>query len=211
MKLKELIERIKRLDESYLKTEFFLKLIEQLDEPETGHADEAPRYLKNILARLRELPLHNREVWLKVIMSEFKQDFSHAKWREGYEQGKLEGMVEREKVKVPQFVADFIAEQKKLGHTLSYSIDASMSDIVAEWYWDNSELFALAWIFGYEVEEEKRYSVEIRATKHYFLKDRNGKIFFSLLYKSCFTKKELEDAGFGWVFSCEGIEVEEVE
>lgn len=65
--------------------------------------------------------------------------------------------------------------------------------------------------FGYEVEEEKRYSVEIRATKHYFLKDRNGKIFFSLLYKSCFTKKELEDAGFGWVFSCEGIEVEEVE
>ena len=33
------------------------------DEPETGHADEAPRYVKNILARLRELPLHDREVW----------------------------------------------------------------------------------------------------------------------------------------------------
>ena len=72
---------------------------------------------------------------------------------------------EPEKVKVPQFVADFIAEQKKLGHTLSYSIDASMSDIVAEWYWDNSELFALAWIFGYEVEEEKRYTVVTKATK----------------------------------------------
>ena len=89
-------------------TESAIALIEQLDEPETGHADEAPRYLKNILARLRELPLHNREVWLKVIMSEFKQDFSHAKWREGYEQGKLEGMAEREKVKVPQCVADVI-------------------------------------------------------------------------------------------------------
>ncbi|WP_142355268.1 DUF1642 domain-containing protein, partial [Streptococcus pneumoniae] len=69
----------------------------------------------------------------------------------------FEQLGEPQPVKVPQFVADFIAEQKKLGHTLSYSIDASMSDIVAEWYWDNSELFALAWLNGYEVEKEKRY------------------------------------------------------
>lgn len=123
----------------------------------------------------------------------------------------LEQLDEPQPVKVKQFVADFIAEQKKLGHTLSYSIDASMSDRVAEWYWDNSELFALAWIFGYEVEEEKRYLVKIRATKHYISKDGTGKIFFSLAYKESFTKKELEEAGFGWVFSCEGIEIEEVE
>ena len=118
---------------------------------------------------------------------------------------------EPQPVKVPQCVADFIAEQKKLGHTLSYSIDASMSDRVAEWYWDNSELFSLAWIFGYEVEEEKRYTVKIKATKHYIAKDGIGKIFFSLAYKESFTKKELEEAGFGWVFDCPGIEIEEVE
>ena len=199
-------------------TESAIALIEQLDEPETGHADEAPRYLKNILARLRELPLHNREVWLKVIMSEFKQDFSHAKWREGYEQGKLEGMVEREKVKVPQFVADFIAEQKKLGHTLSYSIDASMSDRVAEWYWDNSELFARAWLDGYEVEEERRYLVRIKGEIEgnllvYGLGIK--RYFFARTYDSSkrgeHTRKQLEDAGFGWVFDCPGIEIEEVE
>ncbi|WP_050482298.1 DUF1642 domain-containing protein, partial [Streptococcus pneumoniae] len=74
----------------------------------------------------------------------------------------FERLGEPQPVKVPQFVADFIAEQKKLGHTLSYSIDASMSDIVAEWYWDNSELFALAWLNGYEVEKEKRYFVKIK-------------------------------------------------
>ena len=98
MKLKELIEKFeerKTIIGNYqgyaVWWEDVKEIFEQLDEPETGHADEAPRYLKNILARLRELPLHNREVWLKVIMSEFKQDFSHAKWREGYEQGKLEG------------------------------------------------------------------------------------------------------------------------
>ena len=65
--------------------------------------------------------------------------------------------------------------------------------------------------FGYEVEEEKRYLVKIKATKHYIAKDGIGKIFFSLAYKESFTKKELEDAGFGWVFDCPGIEIEEVE
>jgi len=86
------------------------------DEPEAGQADEAPRYVKNILARLRELPLHDREVWLKAIMSEFEQDFSHAKWREGYEQGKFEGAMipydAPEKVTIPKFVADWIEECK---------------------------------------------------------------------------------------------------
>lgn len=64
--------------------------------------------------------------------------------------------------------------------------------------------------FGYEVEKEKRYLVKIRATKHCFAKDGNRKIYFSLAHKSCFTKKELEEAGFGWVFDCPGIKVEEV-
>lgn len=124
-----------------------------------------------------------------------------------------------QKVKVPQFVADFIAEQKKLGHTLSYSIDASMSDRVAEWYWDNSELFALAWIFGCEVEEEKRYVVKVKGN----IKE-NMLVYGELLERYFFTKgftlgnaiyhhthKELEEADFGWVFDCEGIEIEEVE
>ena len=122
-------------------------------------------------------------------------------------------------VKVPQFVADFIAEQKKLGHTLSYSIDASMSDRVAEWYWDNSELFALAWIFGYEVEEEKRYYVRFKwiedsysyltLIKHlhaWTLKN----ITLDKKFRTAHTRKELEEAGFGWVFDCPGIEIEEV-
>ena len=157
---------------------------------------------------------------MKVIMSEFKQDFSHAKWREGYEQGKLEGMVEREKVKVPQFVADFIAEQKKLGHTLSYSIDASMSDRVAEWYWDNSELFALAWIFGYEVEEEKRYKVvmpNVSSTGGVLTRIKHDDSWIwidtlgTIIEGRTHTRKQLEDADFGWVFDCPGIEIEEVE
>ena len=126
--------------------------------------------------------------------------------------------IETEKVKVPQFIAEFITEQKKLGHTLSYSIDASMSDRVAEWYWDNSELFARAWLDGYEAEEEKRYLVKIKGN----IKE-NMLVYGELLERYFFTKslsldnaiyshtrKELDDADFGWVFDCPGIEIEEV-
>nr|DAN53855.1 MAG TPA: Protein of unknown function (DUF1642) [Caudoviricetes sp.]DAO12594.1 MAG TPA: Protein of unknown function (DUF1642) [Caudoviricetes sp.] len=131
----------------------------------------------------------------------------------------LEQLDESKPVKVKQFVADFIAEQKKLGHTLSYSIDASMSDRVAEWYWDNSELFALAWIFGYEVEEEKRYLVKVKgmSEENTYLTFRFGHTWMLSNFEECeefrlhHTRKELEEAGFGWVFSCEGIEIEEVE
>ena len=120
---------------------------------------------------------------------------------------------EPQKPVVPQFVADFISEQKKQGYTLSYSIDACMSDRVAEWYWDNSELFALAWIFGYEVEKEKRYTVVTKATKQpLYYNAMDKKLFFSMGgLATNFTRKQLEEAGFGWVFDCEGVEVEEVD
>ena len=206
-------------------TETAIKLIEQLDEPESGHADEAPRYLKNVLARLRELPLHNREVWLKVIMSEFKQDFSNAKWREGYEQGKLEGMVERKKVKVPQFVADVIEDAREqsveLEDAFEYVWEVATGEL-REWFrkLENRNNFARAWLDGYEVEEEKRYKVvmpnvsssggvltRIKHDDSWIWIDTLGTIVEGRTH----TRKELEEAGFRWVFDCEGIEIEEVE
>lgn len=125
----------------------------------------------------------------------------------------LKQLVELQKVTVPQFVGDFIAEQKKLGHTLSYSIDACMSDRVAEWYWDNSELFARAWLDGYEVEQEKRYEVKIKNTDDYLVKTNNDDYrFYNNIYttRRKHTREEIEKAGFGWVFDCPGIEIEEV-
>ena len=225
MKLKELIEKYEAAEcvVDFVSGKTLLKNIrrdlEQLDEPEAGHADEAPRYLKNILARLRELPLHSREVWLKVIMSEFKQDFSRAKWREGYEQGKLEGMVEREKVKVPQFVADWYERNEN-------DLDYNIWDYIYNWEdqeesefknWFNCSKKAFQTLvnmhqFGYEVDEEKRYLVKIKASGQYIMNnpDENAVFFYSSRAYSKLTRKELEEAGFGWVFDCPGIEIEEV-
>ena len=126
----------------------------------------------------------------------------------------LKQLDEPQPVKVPQFVAEWIEEARKACKDVAELFEFDFTnDEVRKWFMQERpfDLVARAWLNGYEVEKEKRYLVKIRATKHYFLKDRNGKIFFSLLYKSCFTKKELEDADFGWVFDCPGIEIEEVE
>ena len=197
------------------------EIFEQLDEPETGHADEAPRYVKNILARLRELPLHDREVWLKAIMGEFEQDFSSAKWREGYEQGKVEGMVERDKVTIPQFIADWIEEKRDQGRKLAQMLlQASLNEQYGRWVVDNQDTFARAWLDGYEVKKESKYIVKVKGLceNHETLnREKNSKKWIvsnweeNSLYKTKHTRKELEEAGFGWVFDCPAIEIEEVE
>lgn len=136
----------------------------------------------------------------------------------------LKRLDEQEKVTIPQFVAGWIEYCKFTHVNLQYAL------VVGDVYFynyanqkdfsklkefleteNNQVTFARAWLDGYTIEEERRYFVKIRATKHYFSRDGKGKIFFSLAYKDSFTKKELEEANFGWVFDCEGIEIEEVE
>ena len=74
--------------------------------------------------------------------------------------------------------------------------------------------------FGYEVEEEKRYYVKTKkiADGCNYLNCRTSKNEWSFAgisepidYRTRHTRKELEDAGFGWVFDCPGVEIEEVE
>lgn len=128
---------------------------------------------------------------------------------------------EPRKVKVKKFVADWYEEHKdefeyNVWDWLSSKSESGKIDSKFA-FWlndvDNTPIQTLVNMhqFGYEVEEEKRYFVKVKATKHYISKDGIGKIFFSLAYKESFTKKELEEAGFGWVFDCPGIEIEEVE
>ena len=121
---------------------------------------------------------------------------------------------ETQVVEIPMLVADFITEQKKLSHTLSYSIDACMSDGVAEWYWDNSELFVRAWLDDYTVEEEMQYEVILCNGQSLKTVYRQGedRLDFEKVYGDLerFTRKQLEEAGFGWVFDCSGIGIKEV-
>lgn len=133
---------------------------------------------------------------------------------------------EPEKVKVPQFVADYI-EFKKENDFHVYGamrvIGNHYDKRVPEWFYDNNiETFARAWLDGYEleVEKEKWYLVKFKEVEKGFnflnfdTLGKEWKIFDcnnSLTYRTRHTRKELEEAGFGWVFDCEGIEIEEVE
>ena len=134
----------------------------------------------------------------------------------------IEQLDEPQPVKVKQFVADWITHSKNIGRSLfgAMSIFEENFEIKKWMQWaENQETFAQAWIFGYEVEEEKKFFVKIKCLReeykylNYFKSCREW--LFSQKeeteeYRTAHTHKELEDADFGWVFDCPGIEIEEV-
>ena len=143
----------------------------------------------------------------------------------------LDQLDEPQKVKIPQFVADWIEYFKKYSGSLYGSIepysyyghaitDDFMVDVkkILGWIRNNTETYARAWLDGYEVEKEKRYRISMLKARNYknhaqILCEKDGKIFWCgewYPFRTKFTRKELEDLGFGWVFDCEGIEIEEV-
>ena len=124
---------------------------------------------------------------------------------------------EPQKVTVPQFVADWIEECKNDDFHLFGAMEEMSLHQKKLDYWfredDNMELFARAWLDGYEVEKEKRYEVKITTSDQYLVNapDENFLGFLQSRLRTKFTKKELEKLGFDWVFECPGIEIEEVE
>ena len=131
-----------------------------------------------------------------------------------------------QKVKVKQFVADWIEYCKVKKITLAHALyrsEEAENKSVYRWIFedlDNQEIFARAWLDGYEAEKEKRYTVRIKGVvedsaylKHQLQNNHwyYGSLTECSLFSPYHTKKELEEADFGWVFDCEGIEIEEVE
>lgn len=138
---------------------------------------------------------------------------------------RIEQLDEPQKPVVPQFVADWIKYCKfthvDLQHALivgdvyfyNYANQKDFSKLKAFLETENNqENFARAWLDGYKVEKEKRYTVKLKNTNDYLNQTEVGFHF----YDNCrnngkFTRKEIEDANFGWVFDCPGIEIEEAE
>lgn len=176
----------------------------QFEDADAYHTNGKPLCLRNVLARLRGLPEHDREVWLKGIMDEFKSDFSHAKWREGYAQGKFDGAIEREKVVLPQFVAEWIERSKAEKRNLRNALNNG-GEKMRLWFLgqENYDIFARAWLCGYEVEKEKTYTARLNLVTQnkegYLNKKSEDDSFFiddlrtcSGDYQTSFTRSELE-------------------
>ena len=85
---------------------------------------------------------------------------------------------------------------------------------------ENRKRLIKAILDGYEVEEEKRYLVKVKGIVNalsFLSYHKNADIWMvtdknnSDGHRAHHTRKELEEADFGWVFDCPGIEIEEVE
>ncbi|HEV7245148.1 TPA: DUF1642 domain-containing protein, partial [Streptococcus pneumoniae] len=121
----------------------------------------------------------------------------------------LKQLDEPQKVKIPQFVAEYIEFKKKNNFHVYGAmrvIEDHYDKKVPDWFYENNiEKFCLAWLDGYEVEEEKRYFVKIKGN----IKG-NMLVYGELLKRYFFTKnfslddviyshtrKQLEEAGLG--------------
>lgn len=144
----------------------------------------------------------------------------------------LEQLDEPEKVKVSEEEAKFLetfdfdrypditkalyyVSRAGWGHQITDNNNVEMKDLTEDvvFFVKNRKRLIKAILFGYEVEKEKRYWVKLKAVDQYLISAKDEKFlgFLQSKLRSKFTRKELEDLGFGWVFDCEGIEIEEVE
>lgn len=181
--------------------------------------------LKDVIARIEKFDLATKAVWINEILNELGSEYGAFKYKAGYEQGKFDGAMEHEKVTIPQFVADYIKDAKyyewDLDDVFDHIAEESEESEIYKWFYTlgNVDVFARAWLDGYEVEKEKRYLVKMKNLRALFcylayipdegywtLMASGGE---SIVIKH--TRKQLEEAGFGWVFDCPGIEIEEVE
>ena len=185
--------------------------------------------LKDVIKRIKGFDDGTKYKWTYDILKELGSDFCSKMFHEAYQQGKLEGewvgnqLKDADKIRqelnkpvIPQEVADYI-EFKKENNFHVYGAMRVIEDHhdkrVPEWFYENNiETFARAWLDGYELEEEKRYVVKIPVVNQYLVrvKDENFLGFLTSKLRTYFTRKELEDAGFGWVFDCPGVQIEEV-
>ena len=140
---------------------------------------------------------------------------------------------EPQKVVIPQYVADWIEYCKNTFLSLARALNVSEEDfhnyanqkdhielLTFLGSMVNQEKFSKAWLFGYEVEKVKKYLVKMKGFSGYgrYLNKAlsSGEYFLGSKnevggYRTKHTRKELEKNNFGWVFSCEGVEVEEAE
>lgn len=161
---------------------------------------------------------------LKDVQLKFGANFKTKVYEELIEDLKI--LVEPQKVVIPPFVVDWITYCKDSRYTLKYALyfsKESNNEEVYEWVnesLNNQETFALAWINGYEIKKEKKYSVKLKGihpeseylyygigsgTWRFRFKNESGH------FRKSHTRKELEEAGFGEIFDSSLFEVEEVE
>ncbi|WP_343109286.1 DUF1642 domain-containing protein [Streptococcus salivarius] len=123
---------------------------------------------------------------------------------------------------IPYYIADYIDEVKSKGDlTVVGAVNEAPDGRVGDWlFLEKVNTFAQAWVNGYIVKGEPKYTVEFKGIDDNYKFLNYGTSFKDWTFddgkgakgvRVAHTRKELEEAGFGWVFNCPGVEVKEVE
>ena len=132
---------------------------------------------------------------------------------------------------VPQYVANWYEGNKRnldlnlsgLVFDLATKSEIYYQEELKEWVNRNKKTFITTLVnmhqFGYEVEEETRYTVRFKGlwSENAYLSANLFRTHWDVrenkdgCENTAHTRKELEANGFGWVFDCQGVEVKEAE
>lgn len=121
---------------------------------------------------------------------------------------------------IPYYIADYIEEVKSKGvYTVVGAVNEAPDGRVRDWlFLEKVNAFAAAWVNGYIVEGEPRYTVEFKGIDDNYKFLNYGTSFKEWTFddgegakgvRVAHTRKELEANGFGWVFNCQGVDVKE--
>lgn len=135
-------------------------------------------------------------------------------------------MEEKNLVTLPSEAVAYLEYMKRNNYTLIGALKLAGHNSEMNKYMNNylkissnQEKFALAWINGYKVEEQK-FLVKFKNLDDvygYLNYEVEGKIFKlsskdeSKCFQTQFTREFLEKNSFGWVFDCEGTQIIEVD
>ena len=112
-----------------------------------------------------------------------------------FAQNTIKQIDEPKKAVVPQYIDTWIQGAEYNGFDLYEAMTDETPDKVSTWIVCNPETFAKAWLYGYKVEKEKLYTVEIpnpHGLGHTVLvKDMYGNIFITRVMNSDWRKSKV--------------------
>lgn len=132
---------------------------------------------------------------------------------------------------VPEYVADWYEEHKdnleyNIWDWMKYNLEPKKRENVIFSQWLSKtvnnpvETLIKMKLYGYKVKKEKKYIIKLKnvqkGSESFKFDKVIGKWYFGFNQESStarlyHTKEDLVNAGFEWMFSCQGFEIEEVE
>lgn len=94
-------------------------------------------------------------------------------------------LLEKQKVKLPKFVAEYLEKCKEEGLKLGFAVVFEDCPVdIFSYLLTNMETFARAWLDGYDIEKEKLYTAKLKLTDEYLAYDNDNVEYY-------FTDKEM--------------------